>query len=230
MRTKKELFQIQGRLFDNELLYCEGLHRPLLRGKVHLLMLTIQPILFLYLINVSNSFTGLWTSFIYIFGCIFSYGFSTLLHCFKFSPDIENMILKLDHAGIMVMIASNYVPICVMCLEKTGTIMLSCMWFSLFICLYRVFLLHETTWWEPIVIGAFSFVSIVEMYEIMTRIAFWSTMLSYICSLLGAANFVYEYPDPYHNVWGFHENMHLLTSMSSMLVYVANYSIVSRCS
>lgn len=228
--SNNKLYKIKGRLFNTELLYCEGLHKPLLRGKLHTVMLFIQPILFMYLVNVSNSFIGILTSFIYIFGCIFSYGFSAILHCIEWNPYNENMILKFDHAGIMIMIVLNYVPICIMCLQKTGIIMLSCMLISLMMCLYRIFFLHKTTWWEPIVVGSISLISIIEMYEIMTSIAFWSTMASYICSLFGAIIFVYEYPDPYHNIWGFHENMHLLTSIASILVYIANYSIVSRCS
>jgi hemolysin III len=140
------------------------------------------------------------------------------------------MILKLDHAAIIVMVGCNYIPIGVLCLTNTGIMMLSCMWLGVFIALYRIFILHNTTWWEPILIGATSLISINEMYEIMSAYSFWLTMISYISSILGGLIFTYQYPDPYSDVWGFHENMHLLTSISSILVYIVNYSIVSQCS
>ena len=116
---------IQGRLFENDLLYCEGLHKPLLRGKLHAIMLIFQPIWFLFLLQASNSFMGILTSFIYILGGIFSYGMSSILHCFEWDHQTENMILKLDHAAIIVMVGCNYIPIGVLCLTNTGIMMLS---------------------------------------------------------------------------------------------------------
>jgi len=227
--NKDKLYNTNGRLF-NEPMYCEGLHRPRLRGCLHAVMTFVQFIMWYYILQVSHSVLGTILASVYMLCDVFSYTMSTLLHCGNWEPVMENFLLKLDHAGIFLMVAGNFIPIGILCLHNTGFYMLSAMWAGTIICLFRIFILHQTTWWEPLVIGCASFISIVEMYNIMTPLAFWLTMSSYLMSLVGGLVFAWEYPDPWHDTFGFHEIMHVLTSLASVAVYIANYSVVKQCS
>lgn len=223
-------YELPDRLFDDEPMYCEGLHKPRMRGQLHALMVFIQPIWWYLICKVSHSPLGRWLASVYMLCDLFSYAMSGLLHCGTWSPKVENILLKLDHAGIFLMVAGNFVPIGIMCLPRTGIYMLGFMWTGAIIGLFRIFLINHTTWWEPIAVGAIALISLEEMYQVMAPHAFWVTMGSYVASVLGGVVFAHQWPDPWHEVFGFHEIMHVLTSMASVLVYIANYSVVDRCS
>lgn len=77
------------------------------------------------------------------------------------------------------------------------------------------------------VVGA---VSIVDMHEVMAPYAFWFTMASYVASVIGDVVFACQWSDPWPDAFGFHEIMHSLTTTASLFVYIANISIISRCS
>ena len=47
-----------NRLFKGELLYCEGKHKPFLRGKIHLASLVFFPMGFYYLHYAKHPITG----------------------------------------------------------------------------------------------------------------------------------------------------------------------------
>jgi predicted membrane channel-forming protein YqfA (hemolysin III family) len=104
------------------------------------------------------------------------------------------------------------------------------MWAGALLALFRIFFLNRTTWWEPIVVGCMALISLQEMYQVMAPHAFWATIASYLASVTGGFVFAYQWPDPWHDTFGFHEIMHLCTSIASVLVYIANYSVVDQCS
>ncbi len=225
-------YDLRDRLFDDEPMYCEGLHKPRWRGYLHACMVLVQ-FRWWYLIccpEVAHSSLGAVLASVYMAGGLFSYGMSTLLHCGTWGPRAENLLLKLDHAGIFLMVAGNFVPIGIMCLPVTGLYMLGFMWVGVMVGIFRIFVLNRTTWWEPIAVGATSLISIKEMYQGMAPHAFWSTMGSYVASVVGAVVFANQWPDPWPDHFGFHEIMHVLTSLASVLVYIANHSVVSSCS
>lgn len=171
-------------------------------------MIPIQFIQWLLLLRVSHSLLGTLLASLYMGACVFHYSMSALLHRGRWDAPTENWLLKLDHAGIVLMIACNFTPIGVLCLPRTGLCMLSSMWSMTLIGLYRIFLLHITHPIEPIATGALALISLREMHLVMTPIAFWSTMTSYIASITGGIIFIRQRPDPYPKVFGFHEIMH----------------------
>ena len=90
---------MDGRLFKDELLYCEGKHKPWFRGKIHLASLVFLPVA-VYYISFSNS---PWVYF-NLFGNVLCFGVSGLYHTFDWSPSTELFLQKLDHRK------GNYVP------------------------------------------------------------------------------------------------------------------------
>lgn len=54
---------------------------------------------------------------------------STILHTFDISPSVNEMLQKLDHAMIYVLIAGSYTPVCLIPLRgKTGYTLLAIVW------------------------------------------------------------------------------------------------------
>ena len=66
---------------------------------------------------------------IFIISMILLYGASTLYHSLNLSPKINDMLKKLDHMMIFVLIAGTYTPICLLVLEPdVGMFLLILVW------------------------------------------------------------------------------------------------------
>jgi hemolysin III len=217
-----------GRLFDDEPLYCEGLHKPLLRGYLHVLVSAILPLGGFYLLTHADSTLEACVGVVFLLGNMFCYGISALLHRFEWSPEVENLILKLDHCGIFIMLAGNFTPAGVLCLPATGAIAVALQWLGVAVGCIRIFY-HETSlWWEPIVVGCLGVVSIYEMGFMLTPAEYALAIASYVFSLMGGLTFGFRYPDPWREVFGFHEVFHSLVALASLCVYCVNLSVMRR--
>lgn len=66
---------------------------------------------------------------IFIGSMILLYGASTIYHTFNFSKKTNQILKKLDHCMIFIMIAGSYTPVCLIVLGgKTGLMLLSLVW------------------------------------------------------------------------------------------------------
>ena len=105
-KKKDPIFPIKdGRLFENELLYCEGREKPLLRGFIHLFGLCsgMIPIGLFEIIKVANT-----DKTMIILACLFftsnfiCYFVSALFHVLKWPPKVEIFLQKIDHIMVCV--------------------------------------------------------------------------------------------------------------------------------
>ena len=97
---------MDGRLFKDELLYCEGKHKPWFRGKIHLASLAFAPAA-VYYVRFSNS---PWIYFNLV-GNILCFGASGIYHTFDWSPSTEVILQKLDHQAISLWTVAMMTPI-----------------------------------------------------------------------------------------------------------------------
>jgi len=96
---------MDGRLFADELLYCEGKHKPWFRGKIHLASLLLAPAALRHITSGSP-----WI-YMNLFGNILCFGVSGLYHTFKWSPRTEIFLQKLDHQAISLWTVTMMTPI-----------------------------------------------------------------------------------------------------------------------
>ena len=89
------------RLFSDETLYCEGLFKPKLRGKIHLLSLILFPFACWHLYQGAGGFTyPFYISAINLIGNFCCFTISGLYHVFDWSLENEIKMQKLDHFSI----------------------------------------------------------------------------------------------------------------------------------
>jgi channel protein (hemolysin III family) len=161
----------------------------------------------------------------------FSYGISYIYHVYsyKYGPDIENLIIKLDRSGIFLNVSGNFTPVSILFMKKTGIYLCGSQWLFSFVGIYRIFFLNRTIWWEPLGVGAIAILFIPEMWEVMTPFEFWMTMSSYVFSVIGGI-FTYYKIDLYvkPHIWGYHENFHFCVAVAGIIVYFINYSLSCR--
>jgi channel protein (hemolysin III family) len=227
-------YNIPNRLDYNAFMYCEGCPKPLLRGILHGLVFSfIIPIGWAFLIDNCPTLTGKIIFSFYMLCNLFGYLMSYIyhVHSHKYGPIVENFVLKVDRLAIFINIASNFTPLSLLFMKRTGIYLLIGQWGLCVIGAYRIFYLNRSIWWEPLLVGVVAPFFVIEMWEVQTPYEFWLTMSSYVVPTFGCLFTAYKmdltsYPD----IWGHHENFHLFNVFGSVIVYFINYSLAGRSS
>lgn len=85
----------QGRDSEERVVFL----KPLLRGKIHLLLLLLSPLWAFLLLRACKSSNSIIAAAAAVFSFCFNFAASALLHCWSWSPNMRNVLSKFDHAG-----------------------------------------------------------------------------------------------------------------------------------
>lgn len=224
--------KLDDRLFPNELLYCEGMPRPALRGILHLICSIIFPCCLLFLLHESHGKpTAQFASTVYILGNLFCCSISALFHVGKWSPSTEILLQKLDHMGIAVCSSAINFPAALLLLPSpynyllAGLSTVSCAWTC-----WNIANKRPGVWRLCVnasIIGLF-FYQLFRYY--MTPLEVACVLGNTAAMLAGVTIFVRKWPDPWPSVFGFHEVFHVFTVIGFVCVFFCNWSIVHRTS
>lgn len=92
-----QIVMFEEKLFSNELLYCEGLYKPYLRGKIHALWLLLAPYAaYIVYYSCQNPIA----SYISLFGNVVCFSCSAVFHIGTWTRPTEIILQKLDHISI----------------------------------------------------------------------------------------------------------------------------------
>lgn len=220
-----------GRLFEDESLYCEGHHRPLLRGIMHLMCSLMLPtVLYLFIQASRGSTRAIFASTIYLSSNMFCYGVSGLYHVFSWSPKDEIRLQKLDHCGITILSVGTIVPDALLLLPLLpyGLPMLVV---SVSLCTYACYGImggKASLKWQMIVAVWWVVPYMLPNYLLMTSTEFSAMGATCLFQLLGAVIFATRRPNPHSSTCGYHEVFHFFVVLAGVAVIVCNYSIVKR--
>ncbi|CDJ37091.1 hemolysin, putative [Eimeria tenella] len=98
--------------------------RPKLRGKIHLMLLFLAPIWTLLLLNACRSLLSFVAAAVSCLSFLANFAASALLHSGSFGPQWSSLFVKLDHAGIFVVISSCTTPIPLLLLDFWPSVLL----------------------------------------------------------------------------------------------------------
>mmetsp|Transcript_25018 Transcript_25018/g.42293 ORF Transcript_25018/g.42293 Transcript_25018/m.42293 type:complete len:278 (-) Transcript_25018:233-1066(-) len=220
-----------GRLFDDEALYCEGHHKPLLRGIMHLVCSLMLPtVLYLFIQASRGSPKAIIASTLYLTSNMFCYGVSGIYHVFDWSPKVEILLQKLDHCGITILSVGTIVPDALLLLPLLpyGLPMLVV---SGGLCAYACFRIMSgkaSMKWQMVVAVWWVIPYLLPNYMLMTSTEFCAMACTCLFQLVGAVIFAARCPDPHSPCCGYHEVFHLFVVLAGISVIACNYSIVKR--
>ena len=220
-----------GRLFADETLYCEGHHKPLLRGIMHLVCTLMLPtVLYLFIQASRGSPRAIFASTIYLLSNMFCYGVSGVYHVFNWSPDVEIWLQKLDHCGITILSVGTIVPDALLLLPPIpyGLPMLT---ISVTLCAYacrRIMRGNASLKWQMVVAVWWVIPYLFPNYILMTSAEFSAMGCTCLFQFVGAVIFAARRPDPHSAFCGYHEVFHFVVVMAGISVVICNYSIVKR--
>ena len=175
-----------------------------------------------------------------IYGCslVLMFSSSAAYHLVKAGPRIMQVLRKLDHSAIYVLIAGTYTPICLHFFSGFWAWgMLAIIWsLALIGVLVKLFIIKAPRGFTAgvyLVMGWLSLVAIREILHAMPVGAFFWLLMGGLFFTLGAVVYISKRPDFFPGVFGFHEVWHIfvilgcLSHFILMAAYVAPYPVAA---
>lgn len=157
-----------------------------------------------------------------VFGCslMLLYGASTIYHTIKTSPKNSELLRRIDHAMIFVLIAGSYTPICLTALNgKTGFMMLTVIWV-----LTILGIIVKMCWWSAprwlstglyVGMGWLAMLIFMPLKNVVGASGTNILLLGGIAYTLGAVIYVLKKPNFNFKYFGFHEIFHVFVMAGS---------------
>jgi hemolysin III len=190
------------------------LPKPKLRGWSHVVAAVVMAVLGVVIIVVANATAAqrTWLA-VYVVGVVGMFTVSALYHRVHWGPRGYAFMKRLDHSTIFLAIAGTYTPIAAVCLEGTPrTLMLVTVWSGAAI--------GVALQWIPthvprvlstlvyVVVGWAAALALPQLIDGMGWTGFALVLAGGVLYTLGAVVYALKWPDPWPNVFGFHEVFH----------------------
>jgi len=161
------------------------------------------------------------------------FGVSALYHRVTWTPDLRRWMRRLDHAGIYLLIAGTYTPICLLVLNGAWRIVVLVMVYAgAAVAIALKFAWVDAPKWLAAVLGiALGWAGVAILPQLATRLNPAAVALLGVGGLAytaGAIIYARRRPDPMPTVFGYHELFHALTIVAVACQYVAIAFFVIR--
>jgi hemolysin III len=215
--------------------------KPRLRGWLHLGTAPATLAAGVVLVALSPTAATRLGSAVYAVCSVLLFTVSAIYHRGRWSPRVDALLQRFDHASIFLLIAGTYTPFCVLLLRGADrVVMLSVIWSGALLGMaFRVLWLGAPRWlYTPICIGlgwaAVFFIPQFAEGAHRLGVGLGVAVLALIAvggALYTVGGVVYGFrrPDPWPRWFGFHEVFHTCTILAFVTHYVgvslATYSL-----
>lgn len=190
--------------------------RPRLRGVLHAIGAPIAVVLGLVLILLANTARERTGVAVYAVSLVGLFTMSAIYHRGDWRPAVKGWLQRVDHSMIFILIAGTYTPFCLLVLAgSTSWIVLSIVWGGAILGVVT-----RLTWvnapkalFVPLYL-ALGWVAITVAPALAAGASTATNVLLVVGGVLysvGAIIFATRRPDPFPQVFGFHEVFHALT-------------------
>ncbi len=150
------------------------------------------------------------------------YGASTIYHTLKLSQNKVNVLRRIDHMMIFVLIAGTYTPICLVSLHGAwGWTMLVLIWaFALAGILLKIFWMNAPRWLSTLIYVVMGWLAVVVFVPLEKAVS-WNgvglLLAGGIAYTVGAVIYGLKKPNITFKHFGFHEVFHIFVMVGSSL-------------
>lgn len=200
----------------------------------HLFGIVLSAIgLMLLLINSlhTHDFTKVFTSIIFCIGLISLYSASTVYHWCVVKETTLEILRKIDHIMIYILIAATYTPICLITLKGfIGYTLFSVVWTLTIVgIILKILWLNAPRWLYTgfyLILGWAAIFVIYPLYKILPITALLLLVSGGISYSIGAI--IYATKPKSIKIWkfGFHEIFHIFILIGSFIHYILIYNYV----
>ena len=207
--------------------------RPLLRGVLHQAAFLTSLVVGTLLVVGADGGRGHVAAAIFAASVAVCFGASSLYHRVVWTPRLRLVMRRVDHAGIFVLIAGTYTPVCLLVLQGAWrAALLAGIWLGALAAIVLKFAWVGAPKWLAAAIGlALGWVAVVALPQLVGRLDPAAIALLAAGGLLytvGAIVYVRRRPDPVPRIFGYHEVFHALTIVAVACQYVAIAFFVVR--
>jgi hemolysin III len=200
--------------------------RPRLRGVLHQAAFVIAVALAPLLIVGADGGRRRLAAAVFAGSVAACFGASALYHRVTWTPRVRLWMARIDHAGVYVLIAGTYTPVCVLVLRGAWRpVVLTIVWAGAAAAIVLKFVWVAAPKWLAAATGiALGWVAVVALPQLIARLNPAAVILLVAGGLAytaGAVVYVRRRPDPAPAVFGYHELFHALTIVGVACQYVA---------
>ena len=171
---------------------------------------------------------------IFITSMILLYAASTIYHTLDISPKVNQMLRKVDHMMIFILIAGTYTPVCLLVLgDHTGWTLLGAVWTIAIVgIVINALWITCPKWLSSIIYIAMGWVCIFAFGKIVSALpaeAFGWLLAGGIIYTVGGVIYALKLPifNSRHKNFGSHEIVHLFVMGGSLCHYIMMYAFVA---
>ena len=208
-----------------------GKVKPILRGWSHQAMFFVAIGACSLLIAKSINRVQYLSTIIYSFGLLSMLGVSAFYHRIHWGPRQRDILGRLDHCAIYIMIAGTCTPITLLVLNgDSGQTMLISIWIVAAVGIFKsIFFpnLHEMISAIIYLIPGYMITPYVS--ELLPKLGFSNIALLFIGGILytiGAICYGMKWPGRNAKWFGYHEFFHLLVCIAATMHFIIIYSII----
>ena len=171
---------------------------------------------------------------IFILSMIGLYAASTIYHTLDISPKINQMLRKIDHMMIFILIAGTYTPVCMVVLgDKTGWSLLTLVWgIAIVGILINALWITCPKWFSSLIYIAMGWVCVLvfgPFLKTLSAPAFLWLLAGGIIYTVGGVIYALKLPifNAKHKFFGSHEVFHLFVMGGSICHFIFMYLYVA---
>ena len=211
-----------------------GPPKPLLRGWMHAVSFPVWVALGLTMVAVANTpSVGTLLLTIYVVGTGTMFLVSAMYHRGRWQPHTRLLMQKFDRSAIFLAIAGGYTPIAWVCLDGWVRVaVLATAWLGA----VAGIVLH----WVPnvpkalrgasyMVVSWAALLVFPQLAAGLGTLGFSLLIAGSVCYTVGAISLATRWPNPWPNVFGFHEVFHAFTVVAAGLQFAAiSYAVIPQ--
>ncbi|MEX0800999.1 MAG: hemolysin III family protein [Dehalococcoidia bacterium] len=206
--------------------------RPLLRGVFHLVAAFAAVVGIVVLVLLASSPAAYVGGAIFASSLVLLYATSAAYHRITWTPRLRDIVKRLDHSTIFLLIAGTYTPFCLAVLDTAwGISMLAVVWGLAGAGVALKLVWPDGPRWLSVAlyvgVGWVALVATTELLDWFTILPLALLALGGVMYTLGGIVYAAQRPDPFPRVFGYHEVFHLLVVAGSALHFalVAAYVV-----
>ncbi|MCD9153748.1 PAQR family membrane homeostasis protein TrhA [Aeromicrobium duanguangcaii] len=199
--------------------------KPRLRGWLHAATAPLALISFLIMLVFADSLAARAGAAVFMLSALLLFGVSAVYHTVPWRERAKQILRRLDHSNIFIMIAGSYTPFSLLLLNERQTItLLSLVWGGAILgVLFKVFWLSAPRWVYVPLYLALGWAALIYLPDFMAAASttvFTMLVLGGIFYTVGALVYAFQWPDPNPRWFGYHEVFHALTIAAFIVHYI----------
>jgi hemolysin III len=207
--------------------------KPLLRGVLHEAAFPVSVVVGALLIGFSEGASRRTAAAVFAGSVALCFGVSALYHRVTWAPHVRLVMRRLDHAGVYLLIAGTYTPVCLLALEGPWRFVVLAVVSTAAgaATILKVAWVAAPSWLAAALGIGIGWVGVPLLPQLATQLEPAAIVLlgvGGVAYTLGAVVYARRRPNPVPTVFGYHELFHALTIVGVACQYVAIAFFVIR--